>query len=322
MGAQRGMDDAGMNAIGSEIAVFKRQWATMAAEQAKAPPTLDEQRQAFEAQNAAIPLPEGCAVEPIDSAGVTGEQLTPRGADRRRALLYHHGGGHTFGSPLSHRHLVARLAEAAGVTAFNMFYRLAPEHPYPAGLDDAVRNYRFLLDQGFAPHDVVVGGESAGGNLTAALLLRLRELGLPPPAGGYLLSAWLDMTQSGESYEARAPHDPMLTLAAMDGCAQAYCAGVARPDDPLVSPLKADLAGLPPLFIQVGGDELLLSDSLDFTRRLALAGGEVRLHVWREMIHAWPLFHPGLPTAGAGAIAEAGAWIAGRLGVVCRTAAD
>lgn len=299
----------------TEIAAFKRQWLAMAAEQAKAPPTLEDQRRGFEAQHAAVPLPEGCLVEPIEEGGVIGEQLTPPGADHHRALLYHHGGGHTFGSPLSHRHLVARLAQAAGVTAFNMFYRLAPEHPYPAGLDDAVRNYRFLLDRGFAPGEVVIGGESAGGNLTAALLLKLRDLGLPLPAAAYLLSPWLDMTQGGESYQVRAPHDPMLTLAAMDGCAQAYCAAGAAPDDPLVSPLKADLAGLPPLFIQVGGDELLLSDSLDFTRKVALAGGEVHLHVWREMVHAWPLFHPGLPSAGLGAIAEAGEWIAGRLGV-------
>lgn len=303
-----------MNASIHEITAFKQMWRAIAAEQAKAPMTLEAQRLAFDAQHGAVPLPDGVSVDPIAEGDILGEQLTPAKADRRRALLYHHGGGHTFGSPLSHRHLVARLAEAAGVTGFNMFYRLAPEHPYPAGLDDAVRNYRYLLDHGYDAGDIVVGGESAGGNLTVALLLKLRDLGLPAPGGAYLLSPWLDMTQAGASYEARAAFDPMLTKTAMEACAQAYCAGGASPADPMVSPLKADLTRLPPVFVQVGGDELLLSDALDFAHRLALAGGDVRLHVWPEMVHAWPLFHPALPTAGLGAIAEAGAWIGGRLG--------
>lgn len=292
-----------------EIVTFKREWAARAAEQAKSPPSLDAQRRDFDDENALVPLPEGCVVEQIEDGGVIGERLTPAGASAERALLYHHGGGHTFGSPLSHRHLVARLAQAAGLVGFNMFYRLAPEDPFPAGLDDAVQNYRYLITQGFTPDRIVVGGESAGGNLTAALLLKLRELGLPLPAGGYLLSPWLDMTQSGFSYAARAPYDPMLTLAALNSCAEAYCSGGARAEDPLVSPLKAKLSGLPPLFIQVGGDELLLSDALDFSARVALAGGEVRLHVWREMVHAWPLFHPALPQAGLAAIEEAGGWM-------------
>lgn len=297
-----------------ELAAFKAQWRAIGAETAKAPPSLEDQRQAFEAENAAIPLPDGCGVDLLDHEGIAGEQLTPRGADRRRALLYHHGGGHTFGSPLSHRHLVARLAEAAGVTAFNMFYRLAPEAPFPAGLEDAVRNYCYLLDQGFGPQDVVVGGESAGGNLTLALLLKLRELNLPLPAGAYLLSPWLDMSLTGESLVTHADEDPMLTRPAMEGCVMAYAAG-ADPKDPLVSPLFGELAGLPPVLVQVGGAEILLSDSLEFARRVALSGGDVRLHVWSGQVHAWPLFHPALPTAGRAAIAEAGDWIGRRLGV-------
>ena len=217
-----------------------------------------------------------------------------------------------FGSSTSHRHLVSRLAKAAGVVGFNMDYRLAPEHPYPAALDDAMRAYRYVLDQGFSPQDIVVGGESAGGNLTAALLLRIRDEGLPMPAGGYLLSPWLDTIQSGESYAARAAHDPMLTHASLSGAAQAFLGG-ASGEHPMTSPVRADLAGLPPLLIQVGTDEVLLSDSLDFTRAAALAGVDVRLHVWAEMVHAWPLFHFALPTAGLAAIDEAGDWMARRL---------
>jgi acetyl esterase/lipase len=296
-----------------DIAAFKEQMAAMTAFRAAEPVSVEEERAQFDAFHGAMPLAEDCVIEPIVADGVRGERITPHGADTSRALLYHHGGGHIFGSALSHRHLVSRLAAAAGVVAFNMDYRLAPEHPYPAGLDDAVATYRYVLGQGFAADQLVVGGESAGGNLTVALLLKLRELGLPLPAGAYLLSPWLDLTLAGESYEARAPHDPMITRAALDRCVTAYLGDGASADDPLVSPVKADLAGLPPLLIQVGTDELFLSDSTAFAERAALAGLDVELHVRAEMVHAWPLFHLALPTSGPAAIAEAGAWIARRL---------
>lgn len=296
-----------------DIAAFKEQMAAMTAFRAAEPVSFEEERAQFDAFHGAMPLADNCVIEPIVADGVRGERITPHGADTSRALLYHHGGGHIFGSALSHRHLVSRLAAAAGVVAFNMDYRLAPEHPYPAGLDDAVATYRYVLGQGFAADQLVVGGESAGGNLTVALLLKLRELGLPLPAGAYLLSPWLDLTLAGESYEARAPHDPMITRAALDRCVTAYLGDGASADDPLVSPVKADLAGLPPLLIQVGTDELFLSDSTAFAERAALAGLDVELHVWAEMVHAWPLFHLALPTSGPAAIAEAGAWIARRL---------
>lgn len=293
-----------------DIAAFKDQMAAMTAFQATQPTSLESERTQFDAFHGAMPPAENCAIEPIVADGVRGERITPQGADTRRALLYHHGGGHTFGSSLSHRHLVSRLATAAGIVAFNMDYRLAPEHPYPAGLDDAVATYHYVLDQGFAADQIILGGESAGGNLTVALLLKLRDLGLPLPAAAYLLSPWLDMSLEGESYDARASHDPLITRAALDRCVAAYLGGGASADDPLVSPIKANLVGLPPLLIQVGTDELFLSDSTRFADRMALAGGQVELHVWAEMVHAWPLFHLALPVSGPAAIAEAGAWIA------------
>lgn len=296
-----------------DIAAFKEQMAAMTAFRATEPVSYEEERAQFDAFHGAMPPAENCVIEPIVADGVRGERITPPGADTSRALLYHHGGGHTFGSSLSHRHLVSRLAAAAGVVAFNMDYRLAPEHPFPAGLDDAVATYRYVLGQGFTADHLVLGGESAGGNLTAALLLKLRALGVPLPAGAYLLSPWLDLTLAGESYEARAPHDPMITRAALDRCVTAYLGDKASAGAPLVSPIKAELAGLPPLFIQVGTDELFLSDSTLFADRAALAGVEVQLHVWAEMVHAWPLFHLALPVSGPAAITEAGAWIARRL---------
>lgn len=272
--------------------------------------TLDVRRKAFDDQHGAVPCAEGCTLSAITHDSVVGERITPGGAAAKKAFVYHHGGGYMFGSVLSHRHLVSRLARAAGVAAFNMDYRLAPEHPYPAALDDAVRNYKFVLAQGYEPADIVIGGESAGGNLTAALLLRLAKEGLPLPAGAYLLSPWLDMTAEGESYALR--DDPMLSHEAMLGAARAYTGG-ADPRDPLISPAKGAWRGLPPLLIQVGSDEVLLSDSLELARRAALEGVGVDLQVRPEMVHAWPLFHFALPTAGNAAIAAAGAWIAQKL---------
>ena len=297
----------------TEIAAFKRRWVEqMTALAAAPPPTIEQQRAAFDAEHGAVPPAENCTIEPIDTGTVRGERIVPAGADMGKALLYHHGGGHAFGSALSHRHLVSRLASAAGVVAFNMDYALAPEHPYPAGLNDAVASWRYVLDQGFAPQDIVVGGESAGGNLTLALVLKLRELGSPLPRAVYLLSPWLDMTQSGEAYALRGTHDPMVSREALQAMADIYCVDVS-PEDPLVSPLHAGMAGLPPMFVQVGTDEVLLGDSTRLAHRAALAGGEVALHVWPEMVHAWPLFHHSIPNAGIAAITEAGRWISAKL---------
>jgi epsilon-lactone hydrolase len=272
--------------------------------------SLAEQREVFDRDHGKIAPAAGCAIEAVDLAGVPAEKMTPTGAPAGKALIYFHGGGHYIGSLTSHRHFVSRLAVAAGVTTFNVGYRLAPEHPYPAGLEDAVKVYRRILDLGFAAHDIVVGGESAGGNLSAALLLKLRDLGVPQPAGVYLLSPWLDMTASGQSYEKVAGRDPMITRDGITQIVKLYLGG--KPDDAYTSPIRADLAGLPPMLIQVGSEEVLLSDSLTFAHNAALAGIDVKLHVAPEMPHAWPLFHFVI-RAGLVAIDEAGQWMQQRL---------
>ncbi|MDF8335520.1 alpha/beta hydrolase [Novosphingobium cyanobacteriorum] len=298
----------------SEIASFKRRWSERTAALARGPaPTIDQQRAAFDAEHGAVPPADNCTIEPINNGTVRGERIVPTGADTSKALLYHHGGGHAFGSSLSHRHLVSRLASAAGVVAYNMDYSLAPENPFPAGLNDAVNAWQYVLGEGFEPDDIVVGGESAGGNLTLALVLKLRELGCALPGAIYLLSPWLDLTQSGEAFDICAPRDPMVSHEALQAMADIYCAGHA-PEDPLISPLNGDLVGLPQLLIQVGTDEVLLGDATRLAHRAALAGCDITLRVWPEMIHAWPLFQNELPTKGKAAIAEAGQWIAKRLG--------
>jgi monoterpene epsilon-lactone hydrolase len=290
--------------IDPDIAEFRKLCKARAVERAAF--GLAERRVSFETDMAAIPLAPGCTIERLDLGGVAAERITHPGAAPGRLLLYLHGGGHVFGNLATHRHLVSRLAVAAAAPAIHVDYRLAPEHPYPAGLDDAVVAYRQILGTGISPGSIVVGGESAGGNLAAALLLKVRELGLPQPGGLYLLSPWLDMTASGASYEKLADRDPMIARAGIAMVAAAYLGG--RADDAFTSPVRADPAGLPPMLIQVGTDEVLLSDSLTFAANAAIAGIEVKLHVWPEMPHAWPLFHNHL-RAGLAAIEETGYWM-------------
>lgn len=293
----------------TQVEIFKKKVRARIAERGGVMPTLEEQRETFEAEHAAIHPADDCVIEIIDRDGLRGERIIPAGADHDKALLYHHGGGHVFGSALSHRHMVSRLAKAAGVIAFNMDYSLAPERPYPAALKDAVAHWQFVRGEGFKASAIVVGGESAGGNLTAALLLKLRALGDELPAGAYLLSPWLDLTQSSETYDTHVSLDPVITREVLQMLAGVYHGEQESPDDPLISPLKGDLAGLPPLLIQVGGHEVLLGDSTHFADRAARAGVDVFLRVWPGAVHAWPVLHHEMPAMGLAAIEEAGQWI-------------
>ncbi len=274
--------------------------------------TLAETRESFDTEMGRIPLADNVTVESLSFGNVPAEKITPANATPGKVLLYLHGGGHVFGSIKSHRHFVSRLAVATKATAWHIDYRLAPEHPYPAAIEDALTAYRAILDSGIAPADLVVGGESAGGNLAAALLLKLKQENLPQPAGLYLLSPWLDMTTTAESYDKVGARDPMITREGIVGVALAYLGN--QPDTPLASPVRADVAGLPPMLIQVGSEEVLLSDSTTFANNAAMTGIDVTLRVWAGMPHAWPLFHPFL-RAGLPAIDEVGTWMRKRLGI-------
>jgi acetyl esterase/lipase len=267
--------------------------------------SLPEQRAMFDELGAA-PAAEGCVVESLDLGGVPAEKITPAVATGGRVLLYLHGGGYVLGSLTSHRHMVSRFAVEARATAYHLDYRLAPEHPYPAALEDAMKAYRRILVSGVAPENLVVGGESAGGNLAAALLLKARETGVAQPAGLYLLSPWLDMTTTAESYDQVGERDPIVSRDDVRGFAAAFLGG--NRDDHLTSPVRAELAGLPPTLIQVGTEEVLLSDSINFANRAALAGLDVTLRVWPGMPHAWPYLDPLAP-AGIDAVDEAGQWM-------------
>lgn len=251
-------------------------------------------------------------VETIDAGGVKAERITPPGADPERVIQYLHGGGYVIGSPNTHRSLAGELARAAGTSALVLDYRLAPENPYPAAVEDSVTAYRWLLASGHAPENIVLGGDSAGGGLVVATLLALKERNVPMPAAGICISPWCDMTGSGESVTARAALDPMTSADLLGRMAAHYLNGI-DPRTPGVSPIFGDLKGLPPLLIQVGEREILFSDSETLAKRAEAAGVDVTLEEWKDMVHVWHAFHPFL-TEGRDAIEKAGAFARGRMG--------
>ncbi len=242
------------------------------------------------------PSPRGVAIRPVDAGGVPAERVIPRGAPTDRCVLYLHGGAWCLGSPRTHRGLVADLARGAGVRAVSVDYRLAPEHPYPAGLDDCVAAYRWLLERRVDPSRIVVAGDSAGGNLAAALLLRLRDDGIPLPAGAVLLSPATDLALTGPSHVTRRAVDPFFAKVGPVRFVEDYV-GSHDVRDPCISPLYGDLRGLPPLLVHVGDHEVLLDDSVRFAERATAAGVDARLVVWPGMFHVFQTFAPFLPEA-------------------------
>jgi acetyl esterase/lipase len=235
-------------------------------------------------------------VVPEQASPVPAEWLIPHGALSDRALLYIHGGAWFMGSPATHRGLVSYLTNESGVRALSINYRLAPENPFPAGLDDCIATYEWLLNSGIQAKNIIIAGDSAGGNLTLALLVALRDTGKPLPAGAVALSPATDLTGSGESYITRRHLDPILSNLGTSTILTDYITD-HNPRDPLISPLYADLHGLPKLLIHVGDHEVLLDDSVRFGKRARAAGVDARTVVWPEMFHVFQVFIPLLPEA-------------------------
>jgi epsilon-lactone hydrolase len=267
---------------------------------AKLPPaeslTIAERRAQYERAEKVFPIPPEVKVERVTAPVAPAEWLRPPSAEAGRVVLYLHGGGYVIGSPRSHRHLAAAIAGAAGASALSLDYRRAPEDPFPAAVDDAVACYRWLLEQGIAPGRIVIAGDSAGGGLTVATLVALRDARVPLPAGGVCISPWVDLTLSGASYETKAAADPIVRRPGIEEMARAYL-GKTDPRTPLASPLFADLRGLPPLLIHVGSDEVLLDDAVQLALRAKAAGVSATLEVWDRMIHVWHWFLPMLEEA-------------------------
>jgi acetyl esterase/lipase len=237
---------------------------------------------------------------------VQGEWLRlPQLPGDRPTLLYFHGGGHVMGSPGMERPLIAEIAVAARADAFSADYRLAPRHPFPAALDDAVAAYTGLLEAGTDPHRLAVVGDSAGGNLAAALLVRLRDEGRTLPAGAVLFSPWLDLANTGSTLTSNATTDYLPPIA--DRPATEYLDGT-DPTHPLASPLYADPVGLPPMLVLAGGAEMLLDDATRFVEKARAGGVDITFHVEPTMFHVWPAVVPREP-ASRRAILLAGDWI-------------
>jgi monoterpene epsilon-lactone hydrolase len=293
-----------------EVAALQTAFAALVTPPDAPRPPWSERRAGIDAMGAAMPPPESCLIEQMTLGGVTAEKIAPKDAVADRTIFYLHGGGYCVGGCTSHRTLAARMAEAAQATAFVVDYRLAPDHPFPAAHDDALSAWRALIALGRDPARTIIAGDSAGGGLSVACAIAARDAGLPLPAGLHLISPWVNLTNASLAYQAKAETDFIITQQGIDEFAEGYL-GAGDRRHPKASPLFADLAGLPPMLIQVGSEEVLLSDSTQLAERAGLAQVDVTLRIWPGMIHIWPFF--AMLSAGGKAIAESTAWIKERV---------
>ena len=267
-----------------------------------------ERRRRLDEVGSTWPIADDVRVEPVDLGGIPGEWSTAPGSDASKVLVFFHGGGFCSGSILSHRRLVTEAGRKAGRRTLAVGYRLAPEHPFPAAFADALTAWRFLREQGLAARDIALGGDSAGGGLTVVLMNHLRDARSDLPACAWLVSPWTDLAMTGSTLTTKEAVDPLIHEGYLRELADAYVPKTMDRKDPRLSPLYANLAGLPPMLIQVGSDETLLADA---TRLAAAAGAAevpVTLEVWPHMIHAWPVWNARLEP-GREALAHAGAFI-------------
>jgi acetyl esterase/lipase len=256
-------------------------------------PSVAETRAGFEEMAKMFPLAPDVTHEKVRAAGIPSEWVAAPESRPDRAILYLHGGGYVIGSLNTHRELASRIARATRARALVIDYRLAPEHPFPAAVEDAVAAYRWLLSIGIAPERIAIAGDSAGGGLTLATLLALRDAKLPLPAAGVCMSPWVDLEGTGPSAQPGGADDPLLQLDGLREMGKHYAAANLR--HPHAAPLYADYRGIPPLLIQVGTRELLLDDSTRVAAKAKAAGVDVTIEPWDGLIHVWQLFGPNVP---------------------------
>jgi len=259
-------------------------------------------------------VPDGVTITEAYAGGVRAYWNDPEGCAQDRVLLYVHGGGYVLMSPKSHERLVAHLAKATGCRALSIDYRLAPEHPHPAAVEDALSAYRWLLGLGYEPSKIAISGDSAGGGFTLATLVAIRQAGLPQPAAAVPLSPWTDLEGTGESMTSKADVDLMVGREVLQGMAAAFLGPNGNARDPLAAPLYADYKGLAPIYIQVGGDETLLDDSTRVAEKAKAAGVEVKIDIFPEMQHVFQGSVGNMPEA-TDAVARVGAWLRPKLGL-------
>ena len=275
--------------MASQESVFVRQYLTAAKANQTAGTDIETARQGLEALSALTPVAPDISIEKTIIEGIPAEWVIAPNAVEDRVFLYLHGGAYIMGSCNTHRYLASKLSRSTAARVIVPEYRLAPEHPFPAAIEDAVKVYRWLISSGITPDKIIIGGDSAGGGLTLATLLSLKDEDEALPALAVLLSPWTDMEGTGESMETRAAVDPWLSPDASRATPALYIRDV-DPRHPLVSPIYADLSGLPSMLVHVGNDEILLSDSARLVERARAAGVEVNFKVWEEMWHVFQTF--------------------------------
>ena len=276
-------------------------------------PSAAEMRAGLEAMAGGFPLEPDVRVERLTIGAMAAESVTSAATSSAHTILYLHGGGYVVGSLATHRELAARFGRAAGSRVVAIDYRLAPEHVHPAAVDDAVAGYRWLLQQGCAPERIAIAGDSAGGGLTVATLVALRDRDLPLPRAGVCFSPWVDMEATGASMDT-VKTDPMLDRELILHFARFYLGDGVAPRTPLAAPLYADLRGLPPLLIQASNDEVLLDDAKRIAERARKAGVACELDLTDEVPHVWQIFASMLPE-GQQALDRAGAFLRRRFGL-------
>lgn len=275
---------------------------------------LPAMRDLFEEWHLVTGEPTEVTYEEVDADGVPSVWCIPAGCAADRVVLYTHGGGFVVGSRHTHRKLAGHLAKAIGCRALVVDYRRAPEHPFPAQLDDSVRAYRWLLAQGIEAGHIATAGDSAGGNLAISVALKLREDGDPLPAALLPMSPWLDMEHKGETLESNAATDALVQRSVLEGMSAAFLGADGSATDPLANPLYADPAGLPPIFMNAGGAESLLDNAQRFEAIAKRAGVEVRLDVAEGMQHVYP-FLAGRAPEGDKAVNDMADWVRPKLGL-------
>ena len=258
--------------------------------------TTDDDRLSYERIMSVLPMDDDIETERVGVNGTPAEWISAPESQENRVILYLHGGGYLFGSARTHRVMLAHMARASKARVLALDYRLAPEIPFPAPVEDSVSAYRWLLAEGISAKKMVIGGDSAGGGLAVAALVALRAVGEPMPAAGVCISAWTDMESTGQSHTTNAESDPSVSKERLLKIAKVYLDG-KEPTAPLASPIHADLTGLPPLLLQVGSIEVLLDDSTLLKSRAKAAGVSVEMEVWDDMPHVWHHYAPILPEA-------------------------
>ena len=267
-----------------------------------------ERRNRLDEVGSIWPVADDVRIDPVDLGEFSGEWSIVPGSDASRVLVFFHGGGFCSGSILSHRRLITEAGRAAGVRTLAVGYRLAPEHPFPCALEDALAAWRYVLDQGVSARHIAIGGDCAGGGLSVALMNIIRARGEEGPACAWLASPWTDLTMSGSTMASKDGVDPLIHKPYLEELAAAFVPASIDRNDPRVSVLFADLKGLPPLLIQVGSEETLLDDSVRFAAAAGTQRVRVTLEIWPDMIHAWPLWNAKLE-AGRAALASVGLFV-------------